>query len=84
MRLEAGTPNISGVLGFSGGIDSVTAVTLLQQTFRRVVAVTLDTRLSPSANAQRFYKKYTKAKHAVEYLTREILSAEEEALLFER
>ena len=33
----------SVVLGFSGGIDSVTAVTLLQQTFRRVVAVTLDT-----------------------------------------
>ena len=42
------------------------------------VVLTLDTRLSPSANAQRFYKKYTKAKHAVEYLTREILSAEEE------
>ena len=33
----------SVVLGFSGGIDSVTAVILLQQTFRRVVAVTLDT-----------------------------------------
>lgn len=33
----------SVVLGFSGGIDSVTAVTLLQQTFKRVVAVTLDT-----------------------------------------
>ena len=33
----------SVVLGFSGGIDSVTAVTLLHQTFRRVVAVTLDT-----------------------------------------
>ncbi len=47
------------------------------------VALTLDTRLSPSANAQRFYKKYTKAKHAVEYLTREILSAEEELAYLE-
>ena len=47
------------------------------------VAVTLDTRLSPSSNAQRFYKKYTKAKHAVEYLTREILSAEEELVYLE-
>lgn len=33
----------SVVLGFSGGMDSVTAVTLLQQSFKRVVAVTLDT-----------------------------------------
>ena len=33
----------SVVLGFSGGMDSVTAVTFLQQSFKRVVAVTLDT-----------------------------------------
>ena len=33
----------SVVLGFSGGIDSVTAIGLLQQSFKRVVAVTLDT-----------------------------------------
>lgn len=33
----------SVVLGFSGGIDSVTAVTLLKQSFKRIVAVTLDT-----------------------------------------
>ena len=33
----------SVVLGFSGGIDSVTAVSLLQQSFKRVVTVTLDT-----------------------------------------
>ena len=32
----------SVVLGFSGGIDSITAVTLLRQSFKRVVAVTLD------------------------------------------
>lgn len=47
------------------------------------VQVTLDTRLSPSANAQRFYKKYTKAKHAQEYLAREISTAEEELVYLE-
>ena len=31
------------VLGFSGGIDSVTAATILKRRYERVVAVTLDT-----------------------------------------
>ena len=33
------------------------------------VEIPLDTRLSPAANAQRYYKWYTKAKHAKENLT---------------
>lgn len=42
------------------------------------VSVALDARLSPAANAQRCYKKYTKAKHAREILASEIASAEKE------
>ena len=44
----------------------------------REVEVALDNRLSPAANAQRAYKKYTKAKHAETYLQKEIAAAEEE------
>ncbi len=40
--------------------------------------VELDVRLSPSANAQRYYKKYNKAKNAREELTKQILLGEEE------
>ena len=36
------------------------------------VTIELDTRLSPSANAQKFYKYYTKAKHARVHLEEEI------------
>lgn len=42
------------------------------------VTVELDSRLAPAANAQRCYKKYTKAKHAREILANEIASAEKE------
>lgn len=34
-----------------------------------VKQITLDTKLSPSQNAQRYYKKYNKAKKAIEHLT---------------
>ncbi len=44
----------------------------------REVTVPLDPRLSPSANAQRYYKYYTKAKHAREYLAREMEKSREE------
>ena len=37
------------------------------------VRIDLDARLSPSANAQRFYKYYTKAKHARVHLEEEIV-----------
>lgn len=40
--------------------------------------VELDTRVSPSVNAQRFYKKYNKAKNAKVELTRQIARSEEE------
>ncbi len=36
------------------------------------VTVELDSRLSPAANAQRYYKKYTKARNAKEELARQI------------
>ncbi|MBQ9085653.1 MAG: NFACT family protein [Clostridia bacterium] len=42
------------------------------------VRVELDTRLTPAANAQRYYKKYNKAKTARVELTRQITLGEEE------
>ncbi len=42
------------------------------------IAVSLDERLSPSANAQRYYKKYTKARNAKVELARQIEKGEEE------
>ncbi|MBE6568059.1 MAG: fibronectin/fibrinogen-binding protein [Ruminococcaceae bacterium] len=42
------------------------------------VTVPLDTRLSPAANAQRYYKLYAKAKTAKEMVAKQIALAEEE------
>ncbi|MBR5156400.1 MAG: NFACT family protein [Clostridia bacterium] len=42
------------------------------------VSIPLDVRLSPSANAQKYYKKYNKAKTAEQELTRQIELAESE------
>lgn len=42
------------------------------------VTIELDPRLTPAANAQRFYKYYTKAKHASVSLTAEIAKSREE------
>ena len=42
------------------------------------VTVTLDSRLSPAANAQVYYKKYNKSKNAKVELTRQIALGEEE------
>ena len=42
------------------------------------VTVTLDTRLSPAANAQRYYKLYNKAKTAKEMVTKQITLAKDE------
>ena len=44
------------------------------------IEITLDTRLSPSANAQRYYKLYNKAKKAREVLTEQIKLWESELL----
>lgn len=44
------------------------------------VTVTLDTRLSPAANAQRYYKLYAKAKTAKEMVAKQIELAEAELL----
>ena len=44
------------------------------------VEVQLDTRLTPAANAQRYYKKYSKSKSAKEHLGLLIKNAEEEAV----
>lgn len=42
------------------------------------VQVTIDTRLSPAANAQRYYRLYTKAKTASEVLAEQVLLTEAE------
>lgn len=42
------------------------------------ISIPLDTRLSPSANAQKYYKKYNKAKSAEQELTRQIALAQSE------
>ena len=55
-----------------------TRVRLYDYGTEREVDVTLDGRLSPSKNAQRYYKKYAKAKHAQTVLTEQIALAERE------
>ena len=47
------------------------------------VTVTLDTRLSPAANAQRYYKLYSKAKTAKEMLAKQITVTREELAYIE-
>lgn len=42
------------------------------------IDIELDTRLTPSQNAQRYYKKYNKCKNAKHYLTEQIAAAESE------
>jgi len=42
--------------------------------------IELDTRLSPSQNAQRYYKKYNKSKKAIEVLTEQLKNDENELL----
>jgi len=48
-----------------------------------MVVIPLDATLTPSGNAQRYYKKYNKAKTAAEELTKQIALAEEELLYLE-
>ena len=44
------------------------------------IEISLDSRLTPAANAQRYYKKYSKCKSAKEHLDALIKSAEDEAV----
>lgn len=45
--------------------------------------IPLDGRMTPAANAQRYYKYYTKAKHAKEYLTEQMARSREELAYLE-
>ncbi len=67
----------ANIYRISRGMTSITATDYTLDPPAQVT-VPLDSRLSPSANAQRFYKRYTKSKHAKENLAREISHAEEE------
>ena len=55
-------------------------VNLLDYVTGEEVKVKLDTRLTPAANAQRYYKKYSKSKSAKEHLAVLIKNAEDEAV----
>ena len=56
------------------------SVKLLDYMTGKDIEVSLDSRLTPSANAQRYYKKYSKCKSAKKHLDELIKSAEDEAL----
>lgn len=51
---------------------------LIDYTTGETVTVTLDPRLTPAQNAQKYYKEYTKAKTAEQYLTQLIADGEAE------
>ena len=53
------------------GMDKVKCVDYYDETCPEIL-IELDTRLSPSANAQKYYKLYTKSKKAREVLTEQI------------
>ena len=58
--------------------DSVVTVTDYYDEAMPQVTISLDARLSPSANAQKYYKKYNKLKTAEVELSRQIATAETE------
>ncbi len=55
-------------------------VSLLDYMSGEEIKVKLDSRLSPAANAQKYYKKYSKSKSAKEHLATLIKNAEDEAV----
>ncbi len=59
------------------GMTTVTVIDYYDEAMPEVT-LTLDGRLSPSQNAQVYYKKYNKAKTAEKELTKQIASAKEE------
>ncbi|MGM9680263.1 MAG: NFACT family protein [Eubacteriales bacterium] len=59
------------------GMDSALLTDYCDETMPKV-RVELDPRLSPAANAQRYYKKYNKAKNAEEILSVQLARSEEE------
>ena len=66
----------------SQGMESVVVENYFEEDMPEVT-IALDKRLSPSANAQKYYKKYNKAKTAEEELTKQIRLASEELLYLE-
>ncbi len=66
----------------SQGMESVVVENYFEEDMHEVT-IALDKRLSPSANAQKYYKKYNKAKTAEEELTKQIRLASEELLYLE-
>ena len=59
------------------GMEKATLINYYDENMPEVT-VTLDTRLTPSQNAAKYYKKYNKAKSALEMLTQQIRQSEEE------
>ena len=59
------------------GMSSVTVQNYYSENYEDIT-ITLKPELSPSRNAQRYYKLYTKAKTAEEHSTQQLKSAEEE------
>lgn len=64
------------------GMETVTVENYFDESLPQIT-IPLDTRLSPSANAQKYYKKYAKAKSAQQELTRQIRFCEEELAYLE-
>ena len=64
------------------GMENVTADNYFEEGFPQIT-IPLDTRLSPSANAQKYFKKYNKAKKAEQELTRQIALAQAELVYLE-
>lgn len=64
------------------GMENIRVTNYFDETLPTIV-IPLDKKLSPSANAQRYYKKYTKAKTAREELMHQIELAQQELTYLE-
>ena len=60
------------------GMDKATLINYYDENMPEVI-VKLDTRCTPAQNAQRYYKKYNKAKSALEMLAKQIEQSEAES-----
>ncbi len=67
----------ANIYALSRGMESCTLVNYWSDDCGEIT-IPLDKRLSPSANAQAYYKKYTKSKAARVHLTEQLKAAEEE------
>ncbi len=73
-----GDLTVANLWRLSRGATELLATEYTDEGEAREVLVPLDGRLSPSANAQRYYKLYNKAKKAREILTEQIAKSEAE------